>query len=287
MSGVRSMLLLHKRTNASALAASRDVSAWLSQHGVACHALDAEAGGEDIRAAASGCDAVLVLGGDGTMLGVARRLHGLGVPVLGMNFGRVGFLNELPPDNWAAGLESLLRGEWLVERHIALQWRIGMPDGKPRAQGIAVNDVVLAHGMVARTVAARLSIDGVPFSNLRGDGLIVGTPLGSTAYTASAGGPLAMPSLKTMLLTPICPFGGGFSPLVLPCASQIRLDDCATGNPAVVSVDGQEDYPLEPGEMLEVTGMEDGLLMLVSSPHWYLRRLLARGIVAPGPGPRD
>ncbi len=280
MTTVRSMLLLHKRANGAVLAASRHVAEWLAGRGVGCRVLDAESGREDIRAAASGCDAVLVLGGDGTMLGAARHLHGLGVPLLGINFGRVGFLNELPAESWEEGLASLLGGGWLEESHIALQWSIGFPGSTPRAQGIAINDVVLAHGMVARTVAAQLTIDGVPFSLVRGDGLIIGTPLGSTAYTASAGGPLAMPSLNAMLLTPICPFSGGFSPLVLPCGSHVRLDDCAPGNPSVVSVDGQEDYPLEPGEMLEVTSVDDGLRMLVSSPDWYLRRLLARGIVA-------
>ncbi len=284
MGVVRSMLLLHKRANEAAYAAAGEVGAWLADRGVACSVRDAETEAEQMRALAQSADAALVLGGDGTMLGVARRLHGLGIPLLGINFGRVGFLNELPAENWEPGLEALLRGEWHTERHIALQWRIGVPGRKPRAQGIAINDVVLAHGMVARTVSARLSIDGVPFSKLRGDGLIVGTPLGSTAYTASAGGPLAMPSLNAMLLTPICPFGAGFSPLVLPSGSRIRLDECASGNPAVVSVDGQDDFPLGPDEMLEVTGLADGLRMLVSSPNWYLRRLIARGIIAPGPG---
>ncbi len=286
MSVVRSMLLLHKRANEAALAAAGEVGSWLADRGVACSVRDAEAEPEEMRSLAATAEAALVLGGDGTMIGVARRLHGLGVPLLGINFGRVGFLNELPAENWAPGLEALLRGEWQTESHIVLKWRIGAPGKKPRAQGIAVNDVVLAHGMVARTVSARLSIDGVPFSKLRGDGLIIGTPLGSTAYTASAGGPLAMPSLKAMLLTPICPFGAGFSPLVLPSGSHIRLDECTAGNPAVVSVDGQDDFPLEPEETLEVTGQADGLRMLVSSPNWYLRRLIERGIIAPGPGPR-
>ena len=290
MDSIKKILLLYKKDNSPALETGRSIAFRLEQLNVEVSLSDADIESGLLRSLAAKHDAILVLGGDGTMLGVARRLGAVPTPVLGMNFGRVGFLNELPPEGWQKPLEELAAGKWFLERHMVLCWRILKKQKNEFctwAEGIAVNDVVTAHGAVARTVSLALRINGIDFTSLRGDGIIVGTPLGSTAYTASAGGPLALPSLNTMLLTPICPFSGGFSPLVLPSSSKICLESCRQGSDVIVSIDGQEDYTLAYGDILEITGMTNGLHMLVSDSNWYLRRLISRGIIAPGPGKKQ
>ncbi len=286
MHTVRKLLIIAKADPVAAEAAAT-IRKWLRERKVTSFLFNADADTSLLCAKASLCDAILILGGDGTMIGLARKLWRTGIPLAGMNFGRVGFLNELPKSGWESSLSNLIQGKWQIERHMALCWKVLKQTGsvfETTAEGIAVNDVVTAHGIVARTVSLEVQIDDVLFSTLCGDGIIIGTPLGSTAYTASAGGPLAMPSLSAMLITPVCPFSGGFSPLVLPVTSQIRLKACRPNSDVVISIDGQEDHKLAFGDVLEVCGMADGLHMLVSEGNWYLKRLISRGIISPGPG---
>ncbi len=289
MHAISRLLILHK-DSLPPEETGRALLPWLREREVDGVLLSANTDAMTMRAEAAARDAVLVLGGDGTMVGVARRLAGIRTPIVGMNFGRVGFLAGLPAEGWAAPLSSLLRGHWELERHLTLRWRIlQRREGSltVRNEGVAINDVVTAHGVVARAVSLDLHIDGVHFSTLRCDGVIVSTPLGSTAYTASAGGPLTIPSMNAQLVTPICPFAGGFPPLALPASSRIHLEACRQGDQVLLSVDGQENLPLEFGDILEIQGVPDQLYMLVSDSNWYLRRLIDRGIVTSGPGRKE
>ncbi len=289
MQPISRLLILHK-DSLQPEETGRALIPWLRERHVDGVLLSANADAMTMRAEAAARDAVLVLGGDGTMVGVARRLAGIRTPLVGMNFGRVGFLAGLPAEDWAEPLSSLLRGEWELEQHLTLRWRILQRHEDAlvvRNEGVAINDVVTAHGVVARAVSLDLHIDGVHFSTLRCDGVIVSTPLGSTAYTASAGGPLTVPSMNAQLVTPICPFAGGFPPLALPAASRVRLEACRQGDQVLLSVDGQENLPLDFGDILEIHGVPDQLYMLVSDANWYLRRLIDRGIVTSGPGRKE
>lgn len=289
MQPISRLLILHK-DSLQPEETGRALIPWLRERHVDGILLSANADAMTMRAEAAARDAVLVLGGDGTMVGVARRLAGIRTPLVGMNFGRVGFLAGLPAEDWAEPLSSLLRGEWELEQHLTLRWRILQRHEDAlvvRNEGVAINDVVTAHGVVARAVSLDLHIDGVHFSTLRCDGVIVSTPLGSTAYTASAGGPLTVPSMNAQLVTPICPFAGGFPPLALPAASRVRLEACRQGDQVLLSVDGQENLPLDFGDILEIHGVPDQLYMLVSDANWYLRRLIDRGIVTSGPGRKE
>lgn len=289
MRPISRLLILHK-DNPQPENAGRALLPWLRERRVDGVLLSAGSDPMTMRAEAAASDAVLVLGGDGTMIGVARRLAGIRTPVAGMNFGRVGFLAGLPAEGWEQPLSDMLKGLWEVERHMTLRWRILQRHGEElvlRNEGVAINDVVTAHGVVARAVSLSLNIDGVHFSTLRCDGVIVSTPLGSTAYTASAGGPLTIPSMNAQLVTPICPFAGGFPPIALPASSRIRLEACRHGDQVLLSVDGQENLPLDFSDILEIQGMPDQLHMLVSDTSWYLRRLIDRGIVTSGPGRKE
>ena len=288
MHAISRLLILHK-DHPQPEAFGRALIDWLRDRGADAVLLSSGADAITMRSAAAASDAVLVLGGDGTMVGVGRRLCGIRTPMAGVNFGRVGFLAEIPSDDWQTPLSDMLAGRWEIERHLTLRWRILRADGSDvdvLDEGVAINDVVTAHGVVARAVSLSLTIDGVQFSTLRCDGVIVSTPLGSTAYTASAGGPLTMPSMNAQLVTPICPFAGGFPPLALPAASRIRMEACRQGDQVILSVDGQEDRPLCFGDVLEIQGLPDQLHMLVSDTNWYLRRLIDRSIVTSGPGRR-
>lgn len=245
-----------------------------------------------LRASAEASDTVLVLGGDGTLISTARCLAGVQTPLVGMNYGRVGFLAELPAmeeGGWEVPLSQLIEGCWHRESHLTLNWRILRKDGdawRMLSEGVAINDVVTSHGVVARAVSLDLAIDGIHLSSLRCDGLIVSTPLGSTAYTASAGGPLTIPSMNAQIVTPICPFAGDFPPLALPATSCIRIEAGRQDDQVQLSVDGHDNLPLEYGDVLEIYGQKDNLHMLVSDRNWYLHRLIDRGIVTSGPGHR-
>ncbi len=292
MQALKRILILYKNSPSPAETA-RSLRLWLCARGVETEMFSADVELMPLRASAAASDAVLVLGGDGTLVGAARRLNGIRTPLAGMNFGRVGFLAELPAPgdgDWETPLSSLIEGRWAREGHLTLSWRILRREGAAwttLGEGVAVNDVVTAHGVVARAVSLDLSIDGFLFSSLRCDGVIVSTPLGSTAYTASAGGPLTMPSMNAQIVTPICPFAGGFPPLALPASSVIRVESRRRDDQVLLSVDGHDNLPLAFGDVLEIRGCPDQLHMLVSDPNWYLRRLRDRGIVTSGPGHRQ
>lgn len=278
----RSILLISKEHQPQAQAAAQRMAAWLEARGVESRTVPSRLDHDSLREAGMGMDAAIVLGGDGAVLGVGRALVGLGVPLLGVNFGRVGFLTEIPAHGWEPWLEDLLAGKFLLQQHLALSWELA--GGPEFLRGWAINDVVVARGEMARAISLELSIDGIPLSRLRCDGLIVSAPLGATAYAASAHGPLAVPSLHAQIITPISPFAGAFPPLVVTAESRIRLTSPDGGSFVRITVDGQENMPMDPDHVLEVCGAPCQMPILVRDPKWYLRRLVDRGFIQPGPG---
>ena len=282
MNSLRRFLILHK-PQADAYETAHAVSNHLTSLGTDASVMPSTAPATDIYASASSADALVMVGGDGSIIGAARKLNGLSIPIVGLNFGFVGFLAELPPSGWEQPLADIVAGKWLIEKHIALSWRI-LREGNPDlcvAEGCAINDVIVSHGLVARAVSLRITVDGIDFDGFRGDGVIISTPLGSTAYNASAGGPLTLPSMNAQLLTPVCPsFVRRFPHFVLPVQSVTRMAVQRATDDVVISVDGQENHPLRYGDILEVQGAPDRFHMLVSSSDWYLRRLFERGIVS-------
>ncbi|MCH5277135.1 MAG: NAD(+)/NADH kinase [Desulfovibrionaceae bacterium] len=282
------LLLIIKEHHAKARKIGQAMDLWLRSRGVETLCLSSRQNGEALAKAGSHADAAVVLGGDGAMLGAARALADLGIPLLGVNFGRVGFLAEVPADDWQGWLEALFAGHFHTEYHTALAWRVLRPGahGAPRllASGWAINDVVAARGQVARAVSLDLTADGVLLSRLRCDGLILSTPMGATAYSASSGGPLAFPALDAQIITAISPFAGAFPPLVLPGATPITLTASGDNDDVHLTVDGQESLPLQCGDVVEVHGVHGKTPLLVRDPRWYLRRLGQRGFILPGPG---
>lgn len=168
-------------------------------------------------------DAAIVMGGDGTMLGIARQLAPFDVPLIGINQGRLGFMTDITLDRMLPVLADILGGKFKAERRTLLEGSV-LRDGTAIHFGLAVNDVVVARGAGAGMVELKVEVDGKFMYNQRSDGLIIATPTGSTAYALSAGGPLLHPSLGGIVLVPIAPHALSNRPIVLPDSSQIVVE---------------------------------------------------------------
>ncbi|RMF14167.1 MAG: NAD(+)/NADH kinase [Candidatus Dadabacteria bacterium] len=186
-----------------------------------------------------GADLVLVLGGDGTFLAAARAAAPAGVPVLGINLGSLGFLAEYEREEWPEAINDLYAGRVRRERRLMLDCALDGADC-----GWVLNDVVIAKTALARMITLDLSIDDQPVTRLRADGLIIGTPVGSTAYNLSAGGPIVQPSTDVITITPICPHQLNLRPLVVPAQARIRVDLAEPVEDAYLTLDGQIGQPL-------------------------------------------
>ena len=198
------------------------------------------------------CDAMLTLGGDGTLLRAARIAGHRAVPILGINLGRLGFLTCAP----AAGLETAIRRfaarEYLLEPRMTLDARVRGTAGADRAQWRALNDVVLHKGGFARVVTMSVQANGETVAHYSGDGVVLATPTGSTAYNLSAGGPVVFPTLETILVTPVSAHTLSLRALVLPPDSEITLRVEDGPEELLVTVDGQVGATFALGETLVV-----------------------------------
>lgn len=168
-------------------------------------------------------DAAIVLGGDGTMLGIARQLAPYNVPLIGINQGRLGFITDIPLDRMLPVITEMLEGNYESEKRSLLQG-IVIRDGEQIFSGMAFNDVVVSRGTGSGMVELRVDVDQHFMYNQRSDGLIVSTPTGSTAYALSAGGPLLHPSLSGIVMVPIAPHALSNRPIVLPDSSEIVIE---------------------------------------------------------------
>jgi NAD+ kinase len=205
----------------------------------------------DVPAIGAQCDVGLVVGGDGTMLAIGRQLARYGVPLIGINQGRLGFITDIPLDQYRATLTPMLRGEY-TEDHRSLMHARVLRDGDCVFDALAMNDVVVHRGTTSGMVELRVEVDGHFVANQRADGLIVASPTGSTAYALSAGGPLLHPSTPGWVLVPIAPHTLSNRPLVLPDASEIAIEVVA-GRDASANFDMQSLASLLHGDRITVS----------------------------------
>ena len=217
-------------------------------------------------------DLVIVLGGDGTLLGVGRLSGKKEVPILGVNLGGLGFLTAVRPDEVFRALERVLAGDFEVERRSKLDVRV-LRGSRTEARFQALNDVVINKGALARIIELSALIDGEPLCSYRADGLIVSTPTGSTAYALSAGGPIVEPSVGVLLLTPICPHTLTNRPLVLSDRARVEIEIIATHNDIVLTVDGQEGMSLAPGDRVEMRRAAATAALIRLPPRTYFEVL--------------
>jgi NAD+ kinase len=197
-------------------------------------------------------DAIVTLGGDGTLLRASRIVEAFPVPILGINLGRLGFLTCCPADALESALARLASGDYVVEPRMRLDARVRDAEGAERATWLALNDVVLHKGGFARVVTMWVQANGETVAHYSADGIVIATPTGSTAYSLSAGGPIVFPTLETMIVTPVSAHTLALRPLVLPPTSEltVRVEDGP--DELLVTVDGQVGGTFAVGETLVV-----------------------------------
>lgn len=274
--------LVTKVGNDRAASLSSEISVWLRKQGLNVTRVDNRVQGKSLDLGDKTPDLVLVLGGDGTMLSVARKVGFNSIPFLGVNLGQVGFLADISPESWRDQLSLVFQGRYFLSSRLILEFEISR-DGKPVHRGEGINDLVLNRNGMARLNRFNLFVDEAPRFKMRADGLIMSTPTGSTAYNISAGGPLVYPELDSFILTPICPFLQSFPPMVLPGSSRVRIS-VAESNPSMyLTVDGQAGYEVLAGDVLKVRRAEKKMTILATSgPEYFMAKLRERGFLSPG-----
>lgn len=207
-------------------------------------------------------DALVTLGGDGTLLRGARLLAGKSVPILGVNLGRLGFLTTCGSEDAEAGLRLLATGDYVAEARMTLAARAVDPSGSTRQEWLALNDFVLHKGGFARVVRLSVAINGESIGVYAADGVIISTPTGSTAYSLSAGGPVVVPTVESIILTPISAHMLAVRPLVIPADAEVTVATLENPEELLVTVDGQVGTDLARGEKLVVRRAPNPVLIV-------------------------
>ncbi len=217
------------------------------------------------------CDLLVVLGGDGTLIGMAGRIveAGADIPILGVNFGSLGFLTEITLPELYPSLESVLAGTATIDERMMLQART-LREGAIFAARTVLNDVVITKGALSRIIDLSVAIGDQPVMRVRADGLIVASPTGSSAYNLAAGGPIVHPSVDAVLLTPIAPHMLTYRPVVVPAGSQITVQPVMNGNDEVfVTFDGQSGHPLQAGDVVTICRAKPTLRLVRAATRNY------------------
>lgn len=196
-------------------------------------------------------DLLFVFGGDGTILGIARDFAPSNLPILGINLGRLGFLSEAETEDLSEVVEAIIAGRYEKEERLMLQADL-YRNGRLIESWHALNDVGLAKGSYSRMITCKIFLRDKLLTSLSGDGLIVSTPTGSTAYSMSAGGPIVAPTVQALLITPICPHSLTARPIVLSAEEEIMVEVSATHKDIGLSIDGQIGYQLEVFDQIRI-----------------------------------
>ena len=212
------------------------------------------------------CDLMIVLGGDGTLLSIARLMKKKSIPILGVNLGTLGFLTEVPHTNATQILSDILQKNHYQVRHRSLLEAKIRRKNKILFQGPVVNDVVISKGAIARIISMQLSLNKKPMNHLRADGIIVSTPTGSTAYSLAAGGPIVDPTVGAMILAPICPHSLTQRPVVISDQNELEVILTQNAEHVVITLDGQESFNFTHHDVLTVKHFAKHKLQLISSP---------------------
>lgn len=218
------------------------------------------------------CDLIIVVGGDGSMLSAARVMATYGLPVIGINRGKLGFLTDIAPDQVEASLEAVLDGQFKTSNRFMLSAHV-LRNGEEIGRGSGLNDIVLHPGQSARMLAYDLSINGTAVYSDRADGLIIATPTGSTAYALSAGGPIMHPGLDAIALVPMNPHNLSSRPLVVAADAELEiLIGQNNNNQPIISCDGQVHIVCKPGDKVHIQRHEARLKVLHPLGHHFYER---------------
>jgi NAD+ kinase len=262
---------------------SEHVSELLSRARAWCEAHDAESwdapgdAHDRIGDALETTDLICVLGGDGTFLRTARAIGGSGVPALGVNLGRIGFLAKVEPDGLERALDQVAAGEYAVEDRFRISATVVRADGDQDVHA-CLNEVVVARGSRVRMIQLEVEVSGSHLATYVADGVVVATPTGSTAYSFSAGGSVLDPRLRNMVITPVAGYLSPLHSVVAGEDHEVRITVREATDGALVSVDGQLDLPIAVGDRVEVRALDEPLRMIQlagSTPFYDLLRTKA------------
>ena len=218
-------------------------------------------------------DIALSLGGDGTMLRVSSLLAAAKVPVLGVNIGSLGFLAETNPEEVYSFIEKILSGKFEIEKRMMIKVKV---DSKKTVRSYALNECMVHSGNSGRVITVSASVNGEFLADYIGDGLIVSTPTGSTAYSLAAQGPIVYPSLSVFVMTPICPHTLAQRPMIVPAKDTVIMLKVSSKNQKespLVAIDGQADYFLKKGDIVSLSVSPDPLLLIVNPLRKYFEVL--------------
>jgi len=222
---------------------------WLSRRGIHAEldlrtaAMLKRPGGSEREALAETCDILVAVGGDGTLLSLARTAAAAGTPILGINLGSLGFLTEVPIDDMFPALSGVLEGRYDIQERMRLRASV-VRGGRETARHDLLNEIVINKSALARILTIDVTVNGRSVTTYKSDGLILSTPTGSTAYSLSAGGPIVDPQVSAMVLTPICPHTLSNRPLVLPQDVVVEMSLRNSHEDVYVTIDGQVGFPL-------------------------------------------
>ncbi len=232
-------------------------------------------------------DRMVAVGGDGTLIAQLRRILNRGMPLVGVNSGRLGFLAEFDPISLEEQADSIFGPNPLVRQRMVMDVIVKRKDGTVVYHGVAVNDVVVSAGFPFRMIELRLEFSGNVGPDVSGDGIIIASPVGSTAYTVSAGGPIVHPDVEALIVTPICPHSLGFRPIVVPSHLDISVRVERANDGTALMLDGQTNIRLAVGDMIQV-GRHQSMARLVGNPDvTYWQQLLSKMRWAAPPTYRD
>jgi len=211
---------------------------------------DALPSADSLDAVVRNVDLLLVFGGDGTMLRIARQVAGLPVPILGVNVGNLGFLTSIPPEKLTESLRRILAGKFSFDERALLEATVRR--GPETAVQIALNDFVLSRGASSRLIEIEVSVNGEPLTRYRCDGFIASSPTGSTAYSLAAGGSIVSPDAEVLTLTPICPHTLSIRPIVVSLSSTVCVQLLSSRLVATLAADGQQQTELSAGDTVTI-----------------------------------
>ena len=263
----------------------RDLTRWLEQRGIAVvfetdtaqlAGAPADAAVETKEELPRHCDLIVLLGGDGTLIGMARRVAraAADVPIAGVNFGSLGFLTEITLADLYPSLEAILAGTAPIDDRMLLRAKT-MRAGQTFADELVLNDVVITKGALSRIIELSVSISGDAVMRVRADGLIIATPTGSTAYNLAAGGPIVHPSMDAFVLTPIAPHTLTNRPIVIPTERDVRVVSTGTnaGDEVYVTIDGQTGFGMQQGDEIAIAKSERPMRLIRATSRSYFEVL--------------
>lgn len=214
--------------------------------------------GQDFDAMCEQCDLLVSIGGDGTLISLSRRSYRHHKPIMGINAGKLGFLTDIRLDEVEAFVAKLMAGSYRIDERMVI--RAALRRGINEKVFFAFNDLVVTKNTTATMIHAKVTVDGKHLNTYYGDGLIISTPTGSTAYNLSAGGPIVFPLTKSFIITPICPHSLTQRPMVLPADFVIDLEVEEEGS--VIVIDGQEVYDFRPGDRISISTATPGVRLI-------------------------